>query len=264
MRFSLQQLRPFFKQVDAILPKISILCFGFSLASLLGTPLAGLGTKWGWYNFIKGLSYFRDWAYLANGVFLLSLGTLLWGYFRSVKKGRILAVLGLAFSFVISANFFSLLLPAMRLPHIHDISTDTKNPPAFNAILYRRSEAPNSPLYGFGVKDLAEQQQKAYPTLQPLHLKAPVSKVFNYCLMTVEKKKWDLAGASAPDGIIEATAETFWFGFKDDVVIRVKPEGDGCRVDMRSESRVGLGDVGTNAKRIQEFLKEIQAAFSPS
>ncbi|HJR53568.1 MAG TPA: DUF1499 domain-containing protein, partial [Gemmatimonadota bacterium] len=61
-------------------------------------------------------------------------------------------------------------------------------------------------------------------------------------------------------GRIEATATTPWFGFKDDVVVRIRPEAGGSRVDVRSVSRVGRSDVGTNARRIEEYLEIVSAA----
>ena len=66
-----------------------------------------------------------------------------------------------------------------------------------------------------------------------------------------------LVAAEAADGRIEATDTTFWFGFKDDVVVRVQPADNGSRIDVRSESRVGKSDVGTNARRIRAYLAKL-------
>jgi uncharacterized protein (DUF1499 family) len=55
-------------------------------------------------------------------------------------------------------------------------------------------------------------------------------------------------------GLVEATATTFWFGFKDDVVVRVVANAAGSRIDIRSVSRVGQSDIGANAARIEKFL----------
>ena len=65
--------------------------------------------------------------------------------------------------------------------------------------------------------------------------------------------------SSKPDGRIEATATTTWFGFKADVVIRIRPTADGSELDIRSKSRVGRSDVGKNAERIREFMSELEA-----
>ena len=65
---------------------------------------------------------------------------------------------------------------------------------------------------------------------------------------------WHIVAAKSEEGRIEATATTLWFGFKDDVVIRIMPTAAGSRLDIRSKSRVGLSDVGVNAARIREFV----------
>jgi uncharacterized protein (DUF1499 family) len=142
-------------------------------------------------------------------------------------------------------------------PPIHDITTDTQNPPEFVAVLPLRANAPNTTVYGG--EQVASQQRDAYPNLQPLMLNVPPPEAFDRALATVREMGWDLVAADAAAGRIEATDTTFWFGFKDDVVIRVRPAERGSRVDVRSLSRVGGGDAGTNAKRIREYLDALRA-----
>jgi uncharacterized protein (DUF1499 family) len=142
-------------------------------------------------------------------------------------------------------------------PPIHDITTDTQDPPQYVAVLPLRANAPNPTVYG-GEK-IASQQREAYPDLQPLMLNVPPSQAFERALATVRDMGWDLVAADAAAGRIEATDTTFWYGFKDDVVIRVRPADGGSRVDVRSLSRVGGGDVGTNAKRIRGYLNALRA-----
>ena len=141
-------------------------------------------------------------------------------------------------------------------PPIHDITTDTREPPEYVAVLPLRVNAPNTTVYG-GEK-IASQQRAAYPDLQPLILNVPPSQAFDRALRTVRDMGWELVAADAAVGRIEATDRTFWFGFKDDVVIRVRPADGGSRVDVRSLSRVGGGDVGTNAKRIRAYLDALR------
>jgi uncharacterized protein (DUF1499 family) len=170
---------------------------------------------------------------------------------REVRRGTVLAAVSLLVGVVLVA------LPARsRLgppaPPIHDITTDTQNPPEYVAVLPLRANAPNITVYG-GDK-IASQQREAYPDLHPVMLKVPPAQAFERALAMVREIGWDLVGADATAGRIEATDTTFWFGFKDDVVIRVRPADGGSRVDVRSLSRVGVGDAGTNAKRIRAFL----------
>ena len=106
---------------------------------------------------------------------------------------------------------------------------------------------------------IAAQQREAYPDLQPAMLDAPPAEAFERALAAVYRMRWQLVQADEPAGRIEATDTTFWFGFKDDVVIRVRPDGGGSRIDVRSLSRVGGGDAGTNAARIREYVETVSA-----
>lgn len=141
---------------------------------------------------------------------------------------------------------------AESVPAIHDITTDTANPPPFEAdILALRKGAANSAVYG-GPK-IAALQAKAYPDIVPMRFSLPPSQVYAAALQTVAARGWKLVSNDPTTGIIEATATTFWFGFKDDVVIRIRSKGTGTRLDIRSESRIGTSDVGRNAQRIRGF-----------
>jgi uncharacterized protein (DUF1499 family) len=143
-------------------------------------------------------------------------------------------------------------------PPIHDISTDTKDPPQFVAVLPLRASAPNTTVYA-GEK-IASQQRAAYPDLQPYQVNVPPAQAFERALAAVRVMGWNLVAAEASDGRIEATDTTFWFRFKDDVIVRIRPSGTGSRVDVRSLSRVGGGDVGTNAARIRAYLAVLKAS----
>jgi uncharacterized protein (DUF1499 family) len=143
-------------------------------------------------------------------------------------------------------------------PLIHDVSTDTQDPPQFVAVLPLRANAPNPAVYG-GEK-IASQQRAAYPDLRPYEMNVPPAQAFERALAAVRAMGWTLVAAEASDGRIEATDTTFWFRFKDDVIVRIRPSGTGSRVDVRSLSRVGLGDVGKNAARIRAFLDVLKAS----
>ena len=144
------------------------------------------------------------------------------------------------------------------LPRIHDITTDTDNPPQFVALRAVREKSPNGPEYG-GEK-IARQQKAGYPDIQPFMLGEPPARAFERALAAARSMGWDIAAASPEDGRIEATATTRWFRFKDDVVIRVTPAATGSRIDVRSKSRLGRSDLGTNAKRIRAYFAAFNAA----
>ncbi|WP_222708393.1 DUF1499 domain-containing protein [Alkalisalibacterium limincola] len=109
------------------------------------------------------------------------------------------------------------------------------------ALLPARLEAPNGAEYAG--EDIARQQREAYPDVQPMRLDAPPPHAFERALAAARSMGWDIADANAADGRIEATDTTFWYGFKDDVVVRVRADGAGSRIDVRSMSRLGGSDV---------------------
>lgn len=148
---------------------------------------------------------------------------------------------------------------AKSVPPIHDISTDTTSPPPFQALLAQRADAPNSSVYGGA--EVAAKQHAAYPDIQPLQFTASPAKTFKAALNEAQSMGWTIAAQVPDEGRIEATATTLWFGFKDDVVIRVRPDAAGTQVDIRSESRVGGSDVGANAARIREFSGKLREAL---
>ncbi len=145
-----------------------------------------------------------------------------------------------------------------NVPPIHVISTDTVNPPDFVAVLPLRADAPNTTVYG-GSDDmtperLAELQTVAYPDITTLTLSDAPDIVFERALAAVDRLGWELVAQVPAEGRIEATDTTFWYRFKDDVVIRIQPAPYGTIVDARSVSRVGRGDAGTNARRLRAFF----------
>ena len=133
------------------------------------------------------------------------------------------------------------------LPYINDISTDTENPPQFS---------PPKPYQ----RHFAELQHIGYPELRALDIAVPPAQAFARARAAALALGWEIVSADEAAGRIEALATTRWFGFKDDIAVRVWASGTGSRVDVRSKSRVGRSDLGANAKRIQAFLTVVRAA----
>jgi uncharacterized protein (DUF1499 family) len=147
---------------------------------------------------------------------------------------------------------------ASRVPRIHDITTDTDRPPVFVAVVPLRTGARNPVEYGGS--DIAAQQRQGYPDIAPLTLAVPPKEAFDRALAAARSLGWEIVASDPASGRIEATDTTFWFGFKDDIVVRVAAAPGGSRVDVRSLSRVGVSDVGTNAARIRKYLTALKAA----
>lgn len=155
------------------------------------------------------------------------------------------------------AAFFplSMMMQTASVPPIHDITTDTVNPPIFVAIAPLRADAPN----GIDYTTNPAEQLKAYADIKTLSSDKPAEELYQKALATVREMGWDVVSQAPDEGRIEATDTTIWFGFKDDIVIRIAAEGTGSKLDMRSMSRVGKSDLGKNAERIRAFMDKLKA-----
>ena len=142
-------------------------------------------------------------------------------------------------------------------PPIHDISTDTNDPPLFVDVLPLRENAKNPVVYE-GSR-VAMLQHSAYPDIAPVDLPIVPAEAFVKALAAATAMGWVIVAADAPGGRIEATATTRVFRFKDDVVVRIRARANGSRVDVRSVSRIGVGDLGKNASRVREFISRLRA-----
>lgn len=227
------------------------------LASVLAALVSGPGYQADLWHYRTGFTILRWSVYSAAGGALIALGGCA---LAAAVRERRSALIGLAAAFLALA----LVLPAWELqkiaghvPRIHDITTDTDNPPQFVALLPVRQKTPNGPEYG-GEK-IAREQKAAYPDVQPVILGEPPARAFERALGAARTMGWEIVAAVPPEGRIEATATTRWFRFKDDIVIRVASQGAGSRIDVRSKSRVGRSDLGANAKRIRAYFRALDA-----
>jgi uncharacterized protein (DUF1499 family) len=227
-------------------------------AAALALCLAGaLGHRWGLLGLRPALGAFTLGLLAAAVAAALSL----WGLvaaWRRMRRGWGLAIGGLAVALAVLVMPVRMLVRARGLPPIHDISTDLEQPPAFVAVLPLRRAAPNPAEPGGPA--LAAAQRRAYPDIAPLRLSIPPRAAFQAARRAVGALRWTLVAEAPEEGRIEASDRTFWFGFVDDVVVRIVPEGGGSRVDVRSTSREGVGDLGTNAARVRRFLALLRQA----
>ncbi|CAO1666565.1 DUF1499 domain-containing protein [Halomonas sp. NYA30] len=203
----------------------------------------------------EAFNLLRNGVYAAGGAVAVSIVTLLLSILARRFTSALMA------SLVIIAAAALLFVPwqhwqrAQEVPAIHDITTDTQNPPAFEALANARRAAPNA--VDYPGEATAQQQRAAYPHLKPIIVDDSPQTVLAAAQAAAEESGWRIARIT--DNRIEATATTRWFGFEDDVVIRLTELDNGVQVDMRSASRLGASDVGTNAARIEEFLSALEA-----
>ncbi|BAL78539.1 DUF1499 domain-containing protein [Bradyrhizobium cosmicum] len=151
-----------------------------------------------------------------------------------------------------------------KLPPIHDITTDPIDPPRFDALArLRTGDGANSAVYA-GLYS-AEQQRQFYPDIEPIELEIPVDRAYAIALQLVNKRKWLVIDERAPQpprriGRIEAVARSPIMGLREDISIRVAPDGEDSRVDIRSASRYFDSDLGSNAARVTKFIDDLNTA----
>ncbi|MGD0280775.1 MAG: DUF1499 domain-containing protein [Dissulfurispiraceae bacterium] len=231
---------------------------GFFMALLAGLAalLSGPGTSNGLWNYRTGISVLRWAAYGGIAATAISLIGLIASIRIVIVRGFMRALLGVLIGGCLLGLTFHWKQVAESAPPIHDITTDTENPPQFVTILKLLRSGENSPVYGG--EEVATRQRKSYPDIIPLILPVSPDQAFERALAVARRLGWQIIDADKDAGRIEAVATTFWFGFRDDIVIRLRPQNSGSRVDIRSESRVGVSDLGKNTERARKFLKQMK------
>lgn len=230
----------------------------FALAAAALLVLAPLGWRIELWPYSTSFVLLRWAAYGALAGALASLAALVrWRLLPpALRAGAIVALLVSAIVFYMPWHY-TLAAGAS----IHDITTDTANPPAFEAVLPARqaANAASADYPGSG-PETAAIQKRAYPDIAPLVLEAAPPQAFALALATAQAMpRWTIDASDPARGRIEASARTLWMGFTDDIVIRITADGAGSRIDLRSLSRVGRGDFGANAARIRTYLAALRA-----
>lgn len=236
--------------------RFAYIALGFAATTAIAAILAGFGSRWGLWHFSTGFSILRWAAY--GGILAAILGAV--AVFRTrpsgPRRGFVAAFTALILGLLVIGIPWQSRRAGAGLPPIHDITTDVNNPPEFEAVAPLRADAPNPVEYEGA--DVARLQEQAYPDIQPVLLNLSADRAFQRALDVASRQGWRIVEASETDGRIEATDRTFWFGFYDDVIIRLTPVETRTVVDVRSKSRVGRGDTGTNARRIRSYLRDLQ------
>jgi Protein of unknown function (DUF1499) len=228
--------------------------------------VSAVGTGWGFWEYTSGLKGVT-WA------FFLGIGALLFGLlfgWRARKSisppPRIRRWAGMLVALLYVGWVGTFLVSALTVPAIHDVSTDLADPPTFRTLQLRADNLDNVPgADDAEMKGLTPQQrwvtvhQKSYGDIRSVRINEPVPSVVAKAERLAKDRGWDVAESLPEEGRLEATDTTAFFRFKDDVVIRVRPTdtGEGSVVDMRSVSRVGVSDLGMNAKRVRSFLGDL-------
>lgn len=230
------------------------------VAAVAALVVAGAGLTLARYDVIAKLAGFS--ALLGGGLvallaLVLGLGSLFSGRGAAAPSRRT-AWIGIAVALLYVGFLGSRPLAAGDAPAIHDVTTDLASPPQFEVLALRADN-----LVGVGtLENWRRIHEQAYGDLGPVTIPRPVAAVTADAARLAEQAGWKVAKVDPARGHLEATASVSYIRFNDDVVLRIVPtqDGKGSRVDMRSVSRVGVGDLGVNARRIREFLAALAAA----
>jgi uncharacterized protein (DUF1499 family) len=198
------------------------------VAAALLLAASGPGARLGLWHWRTGFELLAWAVYLGIAAAVLALIFLLTPRIR--RQGAIVLVMAFILGAASAAGPLEFRRQARSAPPINDIATDSQSP----------------------------VQRAAYPDIAPLELALPAAAAFERSLAAARAMGWEIVEADAAAGRIAAVDTTFWFGFKDDVTVRVSPAAAGSRIDVRSTSRVGRGDAGTNARRIRAFLERLK------
>jgi len=233
--------------------------------------VSALGTGWGFWEYTSGLKGVTWAFFLALGAILL--GALFgWRARKSItpppRKRRWAGMLA---GLIYAGWVGTFLMAALTVPAIHDISTDLADPPAFRTLSLRADNLDAIPgMDDDKMKGMTPQQrwvvihQKKYGDIRSVRINEPVPSVIAKAERLAEARGWDVAVSLPEEGRLEATETSALFRFKDDIVLRVEPTdtGEGSIVDMRSVSRVGVSDLGVNAKRVRSFLADLSGTVT--
>lgn len=245
---------------DALAPRRTPLlvriALGLGILAVLMVLLAGPGSRFGVWHFRTGFTMMGWGSYVAMAAAVAAvLGVV---QARRQRAGAGMAAVALLLALVAFLPPWLFRRTARSVPPIHDITTDTRNPPAFVAVVPLRADASNP--VGYEGEEVARQQAEAYPDIRPLMLAMTPDSAFGAARRAAEEMGWEIVDVNRAEGRIEASHVTPWWGFVDDVVIRVSPSGGIARVDVRSKSRVGKSDVGANAARVRAYLERLREA----
>lgn len=233
--------------------RLGTLILSISLAALLAIAIMIFGARFNLWEPIVGFGYIRNYMN-PIGYGVLALGVI--GLAIQIKNKNRAGIIKTCIATLIGLGILAPMIaspskPPKRGPAIHDITTDTNNPPVFLVIDENRSGAKNSLVYTG--KKTAAIQKKLYPHIAPIQSNLAPEPAFNKALNVAKDKGWEIVAQDEKTLRFEAIARTPFFAFMDDVVVVVTPLNDASIINIRSISRIGRSDRGVNAARISDF-----------
>ena len=239
---------------------LALLAVALGITAVVLVAIGGPGTRFGWWHFRTGFTLMKYGAYV--GIAAMVAAVLAAALARRGGRGA-LVMAGIA----LLLGGAAFLLPwswrrhARGVPPIHDITTDWVNPPELIASRSLRDTTQHMNSWMYEGEKIAAQQRRAYPDIRPVMLAMNPDEAYAAALRTARDMGWQILSADAANRRVEAMDETKWYGFKDDVSIRVTPASGVAKVDIRSVSRIGGSDVGMNAARIRKYVAKLRELY---
>jgi uncharacterized protein (DUF1499 family) len=245
--------------------RLALWARGLALFALSVAILAIVIVRLDFIEALPGLATFAGAAGIAVIAMLFAFAAfvVIW---REGLKGFGHALLAFVIGIVLLVYPAYLGTKAYRLPPLNDVTTDANDPPRFEAIARLRPREANPITYPGPA--FAELQRATYPKIAPLQTASTPAELYEAALTVISKRKWRIIEARSPqtgrrEGRIEAVARTAFMGFRDDVIVRIRPISGGARLDIRSASRYGQHDFGANAQRIVGLIEDIEEEVAP-
>ncbi len=239
---------------------LCLAALAMALLCLLAVLIGALGTRLSWWTYRISLGMLAGVFWLALLASLIGIVGAALAASRKASTGAALAgILGVLIALTMVYSPWKMRDTALRLPPIHDLSTDLDDPPKFDRVKALRG--PDDHPVAYDGPEVATLQRKAYPQLAPLITPATRHHAFAAVSAVLAEMGLQIVASDATQGRLEAIATSRLYGFKDDVVVRILANGLGSRIDIRSKSRVGRHDLGVNAQRIDEILLRLRSTL---
>ena len=246
----------FVRPANKVSHRLARLAFFLASAAALIVASAGPLHRFLGLDVELTLAVFRYGFYFAVAGAALGIATVVPTRPGERRRGFVAAFLAVVIGVAAAWVPLSWFLRAQRVPELNDISTDIANPPPLVVTAQLRRAATTSAAYPGAASGVL--QRSAYPDIAPVMLTLSPAEAFKRVDKVAVELGWDVVARAPSEGRLEAVATSGWFGFADDIVVRVRAEGTGSRIDIRSKSRVGLSDLGVNAARIRAFIDRLK------
>ncbi|HEU0051694.1 MAG TPA: DUF1499 domain-containing protein [Longimicrobium sp.] len=240
-------------------PFLSTAALALAILAIVLVGIGGPGTRFGWWHFRTGFTLMKYGAYLGVAAVVVALIAAILSRRALSRTGFAVALLALVIGLTAWFLPWNWRRGAGKVPPIHDITTDTRTPPPLVFSRAMRDSVQGMNPWEYEGDSIAALQRKAYPDVQPVMLAMTPDSAFGVAYQAARDMGWTINDVRRDELTVEASDVTGWYGFVDDVVIRVTPASGIARVDVRSVSRVGRSDIGMNAKRIRRYIAALKA-----